>query len=225
MPSITRTLPHGAALLGLLAVVLSACGDDDPSEPSETAVTVNVVTTGSPSDAGGYAVSIDAGTPVTIDINGSVTFQDLASGGHTVLLTNVAPNCLIDGENPRTVDVETGETAETTFDVTCDLDAGALVVTTSTTGEDPDPDGYTVSVDGGEDQAIGATSSVTITGLTAGDHSVLLADIESNCSLGGLANPMTVSVVAEETTDVTFTVTCTALPEALRRSRLEHDRH
>ena len=209
MPPTNRNMLRGTALLGLLAAALSACGDDDPSDPSETAVTVNVVTSGSPSDAGGYAVSIDAGSPVVIDINGSGTFEDLASGGHTVLLTDVAPNCLVEGDNPRTVDVETGETEETTFDIRCDPDAGAIDVTTTTTGESPDPDGYTVSVDGGEDLAIGANSTVTITGLSAGDHSVLLGDIASNCSLGGLANPMTVSVEAEETVDVTFTVTCT----------------
>jgi hypothetical protein len=61
---------------------------------------------------------------------------------------------------------------------------------------------------------------VIITGLGEGDHSVLLDDIASNCSLGGLANPMTVSVVAEETIDVTFTVTCTTPPEAITRPRM-----
>jgi hypothetical protein len=172
-------------------------------------VTVNVVTSGSPSDAEGYAVSIDAGTPVTIDINGSVTFEALASGGHTVLLTDVAPNCTVVGDNPRTVDVDAGETAETTFDVTCDPDAGAIAVTTTTSGESLDSDGYTISVDGGATHAIGANSTVIITGFGEGDHNVSLGDIDSNCSLGGLANPMTVSVVAEETIDVTFTVTCT----------------
>ena len=208
MPPVHKTLPRGMALLGLLAAVLSACGDD-PSAPSETAVTVNVVTSGSPSDAEGYAVSIDGGTPVTIDINGSVTFTALASGGHTVLLTDVAPNCTVVGDNPRTVDVDAGETAETTFDVTCDPDAGAIAVTTTTSGESLDADGYTISVDGGATHAIGANSTVIMTGFGEGDHNVSLGDIDSNCSLGGLANPMTVSVVAEETIDVTFTVTCT----------------
>jgi hypothetical protein len=221
MPPVHKTLPRGMALLGLLAAVLSACGDDDPSAPSETAVTVNVVTSGSPSDPEGYAVSIDAGTPVTIDINGSVTFEALASGGHTVLLTDVAPNCTVAGDNPRTVDVETGETAETTFDVTCDPDAGAIAVTTTTSGESLDSDGYTISVDGGTAQAIGANSTVIITGLGEGDHNVSLGDIATNCSLGGLANPMTVSVVAEETIDVAFTVTCTTPAEAIRRLRME----
>jgi hypothetical protein len=75
-------------------------------------------------------------------------------------------------------------------------------------------------VDGGAAQAIGTNSTVIITGIGEGEHSVSLGDLAGNCSLGGPANPMTVSVVAEETIDVTFTVTCTAPPEAIRRLRV-----
>jgi WD40 repeat protein len=207
-----RCLPRCAVQLSLLAVGILSCGDDDPSGPSETAVRVTVGTTGSPADPDGYAVSIDAGTPETVDINGSVTFEDLASGGHTLLLTGVAANCTVEGDNPRTVSVDAGEIAETTFSVACAPGTGTIAVTTTTTGESVDADGYTISVDGGSGQAIGANSTVTITGLSVGEHSVELGDIASHCSLGGSANPMILTVVAGEPSDVIFAVTCTALP-------------
>src|SRR6185295_2286334 len=44
---------------------------------------------------------------------------------------------------------------------------GNLTATTSTTGSDQDPDGYTVSVDGGAGQAIGVNGSVTFSNLSA----------------------------------------------------------
>jgi len=40
------------------------------------------------------------------------------------------------------------------------------------TGSNVDPDGYTVTVDGAANQAIGPSGTVTFSGLTAGAHSV-----------------------------------------------------
>jgi hypothetical protein len=212
-----RNLRALSLLLLFPALAFWGCGDDDPSGPSGSAVQVNVVTSGSPADPDGYAVSIDAGPPESVSVNGSVTFEDLPSGGHTVLLTGLAANCTVEGDNPRTVSVEAGETAETTFNVTCAAEAGSIAVTTTTTGESVDPNGYTVSIDGGAGQAIDANSTVTITGLNAGEHSVELGDVASNCSLGGLANPMIATVVAGETSEVTFALSCTALAEPTGR--------
>jgi hypothetical protein len=213
MSPISRAPIRWAAAVSTLAVSIHACGDDDPSGPAQTAITVNVASTGSPADPDGYLVSIDAGPPEEVGANGSVTFEDLASGGHTVLLDGVAANCTVEGDNPRTVTVDAGETAETTFNVTCAAEAGSIAVTTTTTGESVDPDGYTISIDDGAPQAIGVNSTATITGLSEGEHSMELGEVASNCSLGGLANPMTVTVVTGETSEVTFTITCTAVAE------------
>jgi len=213
MPAIHGKLPSFAALLGLCGAALSACGDDDPSGigTSETAIQVNVATSGSPADPDGYSVSIDAGPAEIIDVNGGVTFENLASGGHTVLLDGVAGNCTVEGDNSRTVNVDAGETVETTFNVTCAAEAGSIAVTTTTTGENADANGYTISIDGGTGQTIGANSTLPITGVSAGDHSVMLGDIASNCSLGSLSNPVSVTVTPGETNVVTFAITCTVV--------------
>jgi hypothetical protein len=52
---------------------------------------------------------------------------------------------------------------------------GRLELTTHTTGRDLDPDGYTLSVDGADATPLPANGTVSVTGLTPGDHAVTLA--------------------------------------------------
>src|SRR5439155_1751106 len=89
---------------------------------------------------------------------------------------------------------------------------GGLTVTTSTSGSDLDPDGYTVTVDAGNSQPIGPNSTgVTFTNLSAGNHPVVLSGVASNCSVSG-GTSHTVTVIAGQTISHGFTVTCTAIP-------------
>ncbi|HEX6967055.1 MAG TPA: hypothetical protein VF166_14780 [Gemmatimonadaceae bacterium] len=85
---------------------------------------------------------------------------------------------------------------------------GTLKVTTVSTGQNIDADGYTVSVDNGPTQPIGASATITINDLGVGSHSVALGGIASNCTVD--KNPQNVGVQAGATAQVTFNVTCTA---------------
>src|SRR3989449_2678515 len=69
---------------------------------------------------------------------------------------------------------------------------GSLIVSTSTTGTALDPDGYTVTVDGTQAQAIATNGSVTFDGLVAGPHAVQLSGVADNCTGSG-ADPGIVS--------------------------------
>jgi hypothetical protein len=80
-------------------------------------------------------------------------------------------------------------------------------VNTATAGEDLDPNGYTVTVDGSSSQSIGINDQVSFSGLAAGDHQVELSGVASNCTVNG-ANPRTVTVNAGGTAQTTFGVTC-----------------
>src|SRR5207249_6926573 len=60
-----------------------------------------------------------------------------------------------------------------------------LTVTNSTTGQDLDPDGYTVTVDGGQSRSLGVNTSTTYPGLTATSHTVELTGIAGNCTVSG----------------------------------------
>src|SRR6266550_1101502 len=87
---------------------------------------------------------------------------------------------------------------------------GDLTVTAATTGLDLDPNGYTVTVDGGQSRSLGINTSTTYSGLTALSHTVELTGIAGNCTVSG-QNPRTVTVATSGTT-TTFAITCAALP-------------
>src|SRR4051812_29633829 len=71
----------------------------------------------------------------------------------------------------------------------CGNDTGVVLpdlqVTTSTSGTDPDPDGYSVSVDGDQGRAVGITDTLDISDLTDGDHQVSLGGVIGNCAVQG----------------------------------------
>src|SRR5206468_1714168 len=137
----------------------------------------------------------------------------LSVASHTVELTGVATNCTVTAPNPRTVAVSDGATAVTAFTVTCAAlppPTGDLTVTAATTGQNLDPNGYTVTVDGGQSRSLGINASTTYPGLTAASHTVELTCIAANCTVSG-QNPRTITV-ATTTPSRSFTVTCAALP-------------
>jgi TolB protein len=199
----------GALIALSLPLAIAACGDDNGTTPPSTgSLEVSSVTTGSDIDADGYTVTVDAGSSQAIDANGTVTFSNLSSGDHEVALSGVAANCTVAGDNPRTVTVVAGSTASTTFSVSCSAITGDLDVTAATTGDDLD-DAYTVTVDAGAAQPIGANATITIAGLSAGNHDVELGDVAANCTVAG-DNPRTVLVPDAGTVATTFDVACTA---------------
>ncbi len=113
--------------------------------------------------------------------------------------------------NPQTGSVSAGGTASLAFSLSCaptGSGTGSLTVTTSTTGANLDPDGYTLTLDGSSSQPIATNGSVTVT-VPAGDHPVALSGVAANCTVSG-ANPRTVTVPAGGAGTTTFAVTCGA---------------
>src|SRR5436190_1935460 len=134
-------------------------------EPMTSSVAVTTNTTGPSPDTDGYTATLDGGPSQPIASSGSVTFTALASGDHTVVLTDVASNCTVTGGNSKTVTVAEGATQTAAFAISCPTPqptTGDLTVTTTTGGTGSDPNGYTLSVDG-VTQAIGMNDSRTIT--------------------------------------------------------------
>lgn len=157
-------------------------------------------------DRDGYAVSVDGGARQAIGVSETVTISRLAEGDHDVELTGVAANCTVAGSNPRKVVVTAGDTAPVSFDVSCEVSTGGVVVTTVTGGRETDPDGYMVSV-GGTQQAIGTNETVTIGGVSAGEHTVWLTGLAPSCAVAG-GYLRTVTVLAGGTVQTTFEVVC-----------------
>ena len=138
-----------------------------------------------------------SGTVTKRAVNGAVTFADLSidtpGKGYTLTAT-------VAGLKPDT---------SAAFEVMAPPPTtGGLTVTTTTGGTGSDPNGYTVAVDGAS-QPIAINDTRTFTGLSAGNHSVGLSDVASNCVVSG-QNPRTVAVSAGNTAQTNFSVTCTA---------------
>jgi hypothetical protein len=86
---------------------------------------------------------------------------------------------------------------------------GAIEVTSRTAGGPADADGYSLAVDGGEGRALGTNSTLTVSGVTVGDHEVRLGGTAPNCVPVG-PNPRTVTVIGGATARITFEVECGA---------------
>ena len=174
---------------------------------------ITVTTTTSGADVpGGYSVTLDDTISQPMGINAVVTFIGVAAGSHMVSLGGVAPSCTVGGANPQPVSVSGGETAQASFAISCAASppaTGSLTVTTTTTGSNL-PAGYTLTLDTGQSGTIGANDSVTATAIAAGDHAVTLSGLPGNCSLAS-PNPQAFTIAAGTTTQVGFTISCTAV--------------
>jgi hypothetical protein len=197
-------------LLGCLA--LSACGGGDSAvvPPGSGTLQVTTSTTGVEPDGDGYTVQVDADRAEAVGPAGSVS-RAVTSGTHSVLLAGIAPNCSVSGDNPSTVTIAAGETKSITFAVTCGATTGSLQVSAATSGPSPDPDGYTIMLDGTDQGALGVNGAVGLTALAPGSHVVGLGGISGNCRVQG-DNLRDVTVTAGAGATVAFQLTCTAPP-------------
>jgi len=149
-----------------------------------------------------------------------VLLSDVEPGTHIVQLDGLPTGCSA-SDNPRTVSVTAGSTTTIDFIIECQPPAsltGSLRIVTVTTGASQDPDGYTYAVDAGAPQPIGVSASATLDSVVAGQHTILLAGLATNCTLQGEAS-RAVTVTGGGTTEVAYTITCSAL--ALQWSTME----
>ena len=161
-------------------------GDDSDNGDTDSttgSVEITTSTTGDDEDEDGYTVTLGENEE-NIDINESVTIEDLDEGSYDAELTGVAENCSIDGDNPKSVDVSVGETATVSYNINCEAKTGSVEVTSSTAGQNPDMDGYTIAI-GNQEKDIAINETITISGINEGDYDAELKDIASNCSVEG----------------------------------------
>lgn len=203
--SITAAL--AASLFVFTAV---ACDDDDdPTGPTTGAVEVTVATTGTGTDADGYSVSVDGGTGVAVTVNGTVVIPGVATGTRSVMLGGLDAACTVQGTNPVSVTVAAGDTASASFAVQCDTPVtGTIMVTTATTGESIDPDGYMVDTDG-DTLAIEVNDTVYFEDLAPGDYDVTVSGVEANCTVADTTT-QAATLVGDDTAAVDFSITCAA---------------
>lgn len=88
---------------------------------------------------------------------------------------------------------------------------GTIAVGNSSAGSDLDADGYLVSVNSGQGQALPLTDTLYLGGLEPGNYTVSLGGIAQNCIVPLGTNPQQAEVQAGDTTFVMFDVTCTVI--------------
>lgn len=205
-----RPAPVSHALTAVLAVwALTACAPGAPSAPALTAgsIRVEVATSGTGAPEA-YEVIVDGGEPRAIAPNASLTVSGIAPGAHTVELAAVPFNCVVDGANPRETIVAEAATSEVSFAVSCEaVPRGNLAVTTTTSGEDVDPDGYGVEIDGAPSGAIGTDDTQVFSDVPTGDRLIELTGLAGNCAVQG-DNPRLRTIADGQTTLTTFAIAC-----------------
>ena len=169
-------------------------------------VVVRSVTSGADLDPDGYRVVVNGVLGPHLDANGSVPIPDLAAGTHTVGLLGLSGNCFFEASSVQEVALGTSDTLDIDFAITCQP-VGSIVVTTTTSGSDPDTDGFQVLVETGEGRPIGTTGALTLTDVPMGQRTVILTGVKGNCSaVGSLRQEVTVQ--AGQTATAVFNVTC-----------------
>lgn len=91
---------------------------------------------------------------------------------------------------------------------------GVIAVTVATSGDQPDPDGYTLSLDNLSGTPIGSADSRDLP-VNAGSHTLLLSGLAANCAIQGDGPQRTVTVTGNDTVSVQFDVVCAATTGAL----------
>jgi photosystem II stability/assembly factor-like uncharacterized protein len=86
--------------------------------PSRGAIKITTSTIGEPTDTDGYELTV-AGETETIEVDDSVTFLGLPPGDYSVSLGDIAPDCSLRGDNPRSVSVVRGSVARISFSLRC----------------------------------------------------------------------------------------------------------
>lgn len=193
--------------LGRLCLVGAVGCGGDAVGPGSGSLQVAIATSGTLGDPDGYAIEVDGVPAQSIGTGGTITIVGLAAGEHTVRLSDLASNCTLQGANPRLVKVRAGSTAVASFQVDCPgPGAGELLITTFSYGPLVDPNGYTISVDGGPPLAIGANAVLFIPALPTGVHSIRLLGLAGFCRVG--RNPRLVTLGSTPFPIVLFKVKC-----------------
>jgi dipeptidyl aminopeptidase/acylaminoacyl peptidase len=199
------------------AALLVGCSDD-PSSPSRqpaiSKLRVTVTTAGPDVDENGYLVWIDNNNTraTRVEPNGSITFFGLARGTHFVTVSDVAPNCVMDGGAVEVTIASAEDSTDTNLHVTCSA-LGSVRVTVATTGTDVDRNGYTVvanaaaSLYNSGSAVIPASGAATVLRLAAGHYVATLKGVAANCDGADLA-PRQLDVVSGATQTLDFAVVC-----------------
>ena len=168
---------------------------------------VTTATSGADLDPNGYRIFVDDEDKGGVAATGQQLIPWVENGTRTVRLDDVASNCTVQGGATRDVTVSSIAAVPVSFAIQCAQLGADIQVSVSTTGSQPDADGYILMLDGSASQAVGANGTVVFAGAAVGSHSIELSGLAGNCTVGG-PNPQTVNVAAGVNAAISFSVDC-----------------
>jgi hypothetical protein len=171
-------------------------------------------TTGLELDVDGYSLTLDGQPHGSVPANGNIPLFGITKGLHTVRLDDVAQNCAVAGENPRAVSIEPGVTTDVLYVITCRV-LGSIRVSALSSGIDPDPNGYRVTVTRSAfkaDSSLGNNSTTLFSRLVDADYLITLGGLAANCD-ADTPNPRSVTTTTGDTIAVLFKIACLSLTQ------------
>jgi hypothetical protein len=221
------------ATTGALAITVATTGDDLDADGytlilADTVLSLGTSTITIPLPLGDdLAVPTSAfdvigdSTLATIATNGTTTATALPPGSYAILLDGLAAGCAMSNGFWVIAPVAAGDTTAVAVPVECHAPATDvhLLLATSTALVDGAvaPDGYTVAVNFGDEEAIGLNDhdvDLDARRVSAGPVAVWLRGVPANCTVSG-GNVRKTEIVTTALGDFTgagFNVTCTHAP-------------
>ncbi len=170
-------------MLAAILTALAACGDaeDGPAGPGspegEGTLRVTAATSGETPDPDGYILSIADFTHRTI-ASETIDVPGVPAGARTLELSGLAPNCTVEGDNPRVVTVTDDETVTVTFDISCPFALlDVIVFQSDRTGN---REIFAIPVAGGDPVNLSNDPGIDWLGTISPDGTRVLIDSERN---------------------------------------------
>jgi hypothetical protein len=193
---------HKRPILPLIVgLSLWACGD--PAGPADGTMAISTSTSGEDRDTDGFQLTIDGVDSLALLPSGT-TEVDLPPGRHSLRLFGVAEHCSIAPGTAVEVDITAGRTTPVAFQVSCP--GTSIRVGVTTTGQDPDQDGYQLTIDAVDALALDPTGTAEVD-VAPGRHTLQLQGVAEQCSV----TPGTVlelDFARGSTTPVVYDVDC-----------------
>jgi|AntRauTorckE6833_2_1112554.scaffolds.fasta_scaffold00149_11 Tol biopolymer transport system component/chitodextrinase len=198
----------GDATTGTITVAVNGYTVEGPSftvEAEQQPKTLEVVisTEGSDLDENGYTLSVTGQDDRFVKPNENVMYSEILENSVQVELTGIAENCAVDGENPRTVNLDNSDNAGfTAFVVSCSAPAPGITGISPTSG----PTGSEVVITGSNFSATASENNVQFNGeraeLNSASETELLAIVPGTATTG----PVSVTVDGNTVEGPVFTV-------------------
>ena len=175
--------------------------------PTTGTIRLTTSTIGSDLDPDGFIYRLDNGPGIPVAANATVDIPGASAALHSLSFSGVLNSCSVVGGDTHPVTVTVGAVAAVSISVVCAPRVGDVAVTVTTTGRAPDPDGYTVQVDGGAPQVVAANGVTIVPSLHEGSHTFTAAGEAGHCTITS-PSVRTAAVTYQGTVPVAFDVHC-----------------